>query len=77
MIFSQEKYICSNDGSFNAFDEYGRLPGQVGFGKPEKGKPDEWITFQRFQGEFARLFGPYRRGRSSRLGELDNEMDSD
>jgi len=41
------------------------------------GVDDDWNTFHCFQGEFARLFGPYRRGRSFGHMSLDDERDSD
>ncbi|GEM_PF-435411 len=66
------------DGTASAFDEYGRRPWQKGFkGFDKSGVEDDWYTFHRFQGEFARLFGPYRRGRAFSVMKIDNERDSD
>lgn len=65
------------DGRIENYDEYGRVPGQAGYdGKPERDQ--EWETFLAFQGEFARIFGPRRRGVSYQAGELEKiEDDSD
>lgn len=63
-------------GGSGAMDEYGRLPGDPDFeAGPTKGK--EYQTLPWFQGEFAKLFGPYRRGRSMQAMSIDNEKDSD
>lgn len=69
--------IGHNDGTSTAYDEYGRRPWQKDFkGFDEKGVDDEWYTLHQFQGEFARLFGPYRRGRAcSNSISIDKEKD--
>lgn len=77
VTFSGETLISYENGRAEAFDEYGRRPWQQDYGKPAQKSPNEWKTFHRFQGEFARLFGPYRRGRSNQMDRLDNERDSD
>ena len=59
-----------------AMDEYGRPPWHSEFNK-ESNSNEERDTFYHFQGEFARLFGPYRRGRACNVMKLDNEKDSD
>lgn len=59
-----------------ALDDYGRPPGHPDFERESKSH-DEAPTLYRFQGEFARLFGPNRRGRSLDLGERLHERDSD
>jgi hypothetical protein len=64
------------DGSTGAMDEYGRTPGDPDY-QTESTAMSEAATFQRFQGEFARLIGPTRRGRASMGGRLDAERDSD
>jgi hypothetical protein len=71
--------IGHNDGTSSAYDEYGRRPGQKGFeGFDKKGVDDDWYTLHQFQGEFARLFGPYRRGRAcSNSISIDKEKDDD
>lgn len=70
--------IGHKDGTVSGFDEYGRLPWQKGFrDSNDSGVNNDWHTFHCFQGEFARLFGPYRRGRSFDHVNLDNECDSD
>jgi hypothetical protein len=67
--------IGYKDGSSAAFDEYGRRPWQQGYsGGSEPSKESrkelsaESRTLYGFQGEFARLFGPKRRGASYQLG---------
>lgn len=71
-----ELYLGYEDGSSEGFDVYGRRPWEPGFGQdePPKGGRDPLL---RFQGEFARLFGPERRGRSFGAGKLENERDSE
>lgn len=63
-------------GGSGAMDEYGRLPGDPDF---EAGptKDMEYMTLPWFQGEFAKLFGPYRRGRCFQTLEIEKEYDSD
>jgi len=73
-----EIFIGHNDGSVSAYDEYGRRPWQQDYGKESKhGGGDEFKTLYRFKGEFARLFGPYRRGRTFEVMSLDRERDDD
>lgn len=64
-----------NDRS-EAYDEYGRKPWQEGY-EDEELAGREWETFHRFQGEFARRFGPQRRGRSFMAMQLDPQRDHD
>jgi hypothetical protein len=64
------------DGSTDAFDVYGRKPWEEGYGSDEMPRGGRSPLF-RFKGEFARLFGPYRRGRSFEVGRLEDERDSD
>lgn len=68
-----EIFFGFNDGSSSAFDMYGRRPWQKDYGQENI----DHKTLPRFQGEFARLFGPYRRGRSFNSAFLDNELDDD
>jgi hypothetical protein len=74
--FGGEIIIGNHDGSVTAFDAYGRRPWQPDYDKETKSM-EEFKTFHQFQGEFARLYGPYRRGRSFQMLQLDNEKDSD
>jgi hypothetical protein len=67
-----ELTIGFNDGSSAKFDEYGRRPWEKGYGSLSEAE-----SLYRFQGEFARLYGPYRRGRSCQTGRLDNERDDE
>jgi|SRR3989344_2881896 len=63
-------------GGSGAMDEYGRLPGDPDF-ETERTKGSEHQTLPWFQGEFAALFGPYRRGRSMPVMEIEKEKDED
>jgi len=72
--FAREIIMGFKDGTATAFDEYGRRPWDPNYKRPMKG-PDEWYTFHKFQGEFARLFGPTRRGRANHGTGLDREED--
>jgi hypothetical protein len=67
-------FVSFKDGSSTGFDPYGRRPGQPGFGKDSASDAE---TLHRFQGEFARLFGPFRRGRSFEMDHLTKERDDD
>jgi len=64
------------DGTGGAMDEYGRRPWEEDYGKESK-TLEEGITLDKFKGEFARLFGPYRRGRTFQGMRVDNEIDDD
>jgi hypothetical protein len=78
VTYGGQLIIGHQNGTSTAFDEYGRRPWEKGFkGFNEKVPDNDWDTFQRFNGEFARLYGPYRRGRSFNVVHLDNEMDDE
>lgn len=64
------------DGTADAFDEYGRRPWEEGYTDSPTGADYDNKLF-RFQGEFARLYGPKRRGRSFNFMQLDNEIDDE
>jgi len=73
--FTSGIVIGYDDKRSDAYDAYGRKPWQRGYkNKDEHDK--EWETFQAFNGEFARVFGPRRRGISFEFGRLDNVEDS-
>lgn len=74
--YGGEIIIGNKDGTATAFDEYGRRPWDDGF-KHNGGVDRDWETFNCFKGEFARLFGPYRRGRACQMMSLDKDRDSD
>lgn len=76
VTFSSEILMGFKDGSSDAFDEYGRKPWDPSY-LDETRKAKEWETFLAFQGEFARLFGPRRRGRAYDYGREQNEEDSE
>jgi Protein of unknown function (DUF4238) len=75
--FSSELLMGFKDGTATAFDAYGRRPWESDYKQRSADSPDEFYTFEKFKGEFARLFGPYRRGRSFEMGHLCPEKDSD
>ena len=74
VIFSNEIIIGYKDNSAESFDEYGHRPWQKAYGNKQLADR-EWETFHAFQGEFARLFGPRRRGQSFEVGRLSKEVD--
>ena len=74
MHLGGEVIIGWKDGSATGYDEYGRRPWEPGYATESRGLA-EAATFYRFQGEFARLFGPRRRGRSFETMRLDPEVD--
>lgn len=76
VAFTGEILAGYENGRVDAFDAHGRRPGNKNYdNKTLSGQ--EWETFQAFKGEFARLFGPKRRGRSFEFGRLDNEIDDE
>jgi hypothetical protein len=69
-------YGVYEDGSVFANDEYGRPPTHPEF--EHRGAPvDEGVALYRFKGEFARVFGPERRGRMTWGPMAEPERDSD
>ena len=75
VTFSSEIIIGYDHRPADRFDEYGRRPLQPGFGDEARRKR-EMETFHAFQGEFARVFGPKRRGRAFEFGAVDRAEDS-
>ena len=71
-----EVMIGYRDGRSAAFDEYGRRPWQADYKKSDQGGREERALYG-FQGEFARLFGPRRRGQSESFGVRKKDVDSD
>ena len=63
ITFSTELVIGYKDKTADAFDPYGRRPGERGYRNASQ-ENREWGTLHAFQGEFARVFGPKRRGSS-------------
>lgn len=75
VTFSSEVIIGYQNNRADIFDEYGRRPAERSFSNKEQSKK-EWETFLAFQGEYARKFGPRRRGRCFDMREsLSNEED--
>ena len=75
VTFGGEMIVGYENGPSNVFDEYGRRPGQQGF-KDQKRRSKEWDTHLAFQGEFARVFGPKRRGMGFDFGANCSDTDS-
>ena len=74
VTFSRQIVIGYDDKRSDIFDEYGRKPEHQDYN--DEGRADrEWKSSLRFQGEFARLFGPMRRGRSFEANRLSKEED--
>lgn len=69
-----EIMIGYNDGRSTSFDEYGRRPWQKDY--KHDIEPTESRTLHAFQGEYARLFGPKRRGITEELGGRMKDVDS-
>lgn len=74
--FTSETMMSFGDGRATGFDPYGRRPWERDFGK-EGRERREIETLYRFKGEFARLVGPFRRGRSHGMGHFSEERDDD
>ncbi len=75
VVFSNGILVGYKERPADIFDEYGRRPGMQGF-KDKVRRDIEWKTFLAFQGEYARLFGPKRRGVGYELGRIQNLEDS-
>ena len=75
VTFSTEVIFGYENKGADFFDEYGRKPWQPDYNDKHQ-QEREWDTFHAFQGEFARVFGPRRRGRAYEFGKLDSEEDS-
>ena len=76
MSFSSEIIIGYDNKRADLFDEYGRKPWHEDYNDKERSEY-EWETFHAFQGEYARLFGPRRRGISFEFGGKTKLVDSD
>lgn len=74
ITFSGEIIIGHKSGPADIYDEYGHRPGQPGYKNGAKSER-EWRTHLAFRGEYARLFGPRRRGRTLQFNRLDKEED--
>jgi hypothetical protein len=71
--YAGETIIMYKGGRSVAIDSFGRRPGQPGYAGDKKGDgpPPDWNAYQRFEGEFTRLFGADRRGRAMTGATLD------
>lgn len=74
VTFSEEILIGYTNKRADGFDAYGRKPWDPRYKDKEQHDKD-WRTFHAFQGEFARMFGPKRRGRSYEFGRIDHVED--
>jgi hypothetical protein len=74
--FSSEIIIGYKNNKADFFDAYGRKPWHPDYDDKIQHNR-EWETFHAFQGEFARRFGPRRRGLSFEFGKLTAEIDSE
>lgn len=75
VTFSSEVVFGYKNRRADWFDAYGRKPWHSDY--DNKNESDiEWNTFHAFQGEFARVFGPMRRGLSYESCQLDEVEDS-
>jgi hypothetical protein len=75
--YGGETIMMFTGGRSVAVDEYGRHPGQSGYSGDRRSPGPDWNSYQRFQGEFSRLFGPERRGRACTGTRLDGPRLSD
>lgn len=73
VTFSSQVVFGYKNGA-DWFDAYGRKPWQSDYDN-KKESDLEWNTFHAFQGEFARVFGPKRRGQSFEGLRLDEPED--
>ena len=75
VTFSTEIIVGYENRAADRFDEYGRRPSQPGF-RDDARHQTEWETSHAFQGEFARVFGPRRRGVAFEGGRIDDDEDT-
>lgn len=75
MIFSSEVTIGYSNKKYDWFDPYGRKPWQRDYDDKELHEK-EWLTFNAFRGEYARKFGPRRRGVSCEFNRPEPLEDS-
>ena len=73
--FSTNTFAGYENWGSCAFDEYGRMPQNANY-DDKKRRETEWNTSLAFKGEYARLFGPKRRGLSFELGKKDRTEDN-
>jgi hypothetical protein len=72
---AEEIVVGYDNAPPDIFDAYGRRPGQPGF-KDETHAAKERRSHLAFQGEYARLFGPKRRGIGNDFGGREKSEDS-
>lgn len=76
MTFSSEILIGYKGGLSDAFDEYGRKPWHQDYLQKELHNY-ELHTLYAFKGEYARKFGPKRRGITFELGSIEKSEDDE
>ncbi len=69
--------IGYKDGSTSVYDEYGRRPWAEGYTWRNDNIEKDFNTFLRFKGEYARLYGPRRKGRAFNAAHFDDECDNE
>jgi len=74
VTFPDQVIFGRENSNADVFDAYGRKPWQSDY-RDKTQQDRERETFNAFQGEFARRFGPKRRGLSFEFGKLTNEED--
>ncbi len=72
---SEEIILGYDNRRSDIFNSYGRRPGQAGF-RDKTQEEKERQSHYAFQGEFARMFGPKRRGVSHDFGGREKTEDS-
>ncbi|HTE57195.1 MAG TPA: DUF4238 domain-containing protein [Verrucomicrobiae bacterium] len=77
MNYGGEIFGSSGAGTKWAVDSYGRRPNDPLFSKDDLPTDLSKSPLYRFKGEFARRFGPTRRGVTLEIGELGSEQDTD
>jgi len=75
VTFSNEIIVGYKNNTSDSFDAYGRKPWHKKY-DDKKEQEREWETFHAFQGEYARKFGPLRRGLTFEFNRLDGSKDS-
>jgi hypothetical protein len=74
--YSGEVLIGFKGGGATGFDAYGRRPWQKDYNAKDVNNR-AWNALNAFKGEFARRFGPKRRGSSYEFGRIVEEDDAD
>lgn len=76
LVLSFSAMMSFSSGRVMGFDEFGRTPNMEDYSEGKMSRVEN-ERFERFKGEFAKKFGPKRRGRTFSFGKIDEEFDSD